>query len=166
MVIADCVAGILGVWLSLAPWYGDRHDSPEAREALYRPVAVAICKATEDPGERAFLGSQAYHETRLARYVLEGRCHDGPVGARCDDGRARGPWQVHRWCRAAWRETETAAARRVAAATCVLRGWRYGLRRWGSPAGGFQAQGGISRAVTHRARRRVPLWQRMLAVLR
>jgi hypothetical protein len=168
--VGDCVAAILGVWMTLAPWYGDRHDTPEAREALYRPVAVAICQATDDPGERAFAAAQAYHETRLARAVLEWRCGDMPEGMQCDEGTSAGPLQTKRHatkaCRDVWRPQLSDVARYEAGVRCALRGWRWGLGRWGTPAGGFQAQGGISGVIKPWARRRVPLWHRMLGVLR
>jgi hypothetical protein len=165
-MIADCVAAIMGVWMTLAPWYGDRHDTPEARAALYRPVATAICQATEDPGGRAFLGAQTYWETRLARHVLEERCHEGPAGARCDGGRSIGPWQPRRWCGGAWDMSLTRAERYLAGARCALGLWWGGLARCRRVEGGFVAQGGGKGCRRDWARRRVPLWRRLLGVLR
>lgn len=101
----------------------------------------AIVAATRDPSERAFLVTQVWHETRLARYVLWDRCEDGPEWARCDAGRATGPWQVHRWCYGAWSGTE--AARYLAGARCALSLWRAGVHRCRGPHGGFAANGGI-----------------------
>lgn len=46
----------------------------------------------------ALLLGKGHFESDFAQYVHEGRCEDGPVGARCDAGkdgvaRAHGPWQ-------------------------------------------------------------------------
>lgn len=72
-------------------------DEPEAdRLARLSLIADAIDAATDDQLVRAALVVLAWHETRLARYVHEERCSDGPRGAReCDSGRARGLWQIH-----------------------------------------------------------------------
>lgn len=147
---------VLAAMLSLAPYHADADEGDSARAALLAPVASAIVEATGDRTERAFLVAQAWHETKYARYVLEDRCADGPVGARCDGGRATGPWQVHRWCSAAW--TGTPAERYIGGARCALRMWRHGLARCkGARAGGFAAQsGGIAgRCDNHRWSRRV-----------
>lgn len=158
----SCAEAVLAVWLGWAPWHLDSAETREQRMGLYRPVAEAVCRATRDPVERAFLAVQADAETHLARYVLEDRCHDGPVGARCDQGRARGPWQVHRHCRAAWDDSASHASRLESGARCALLGWRWGVRRWDSWAGGFQAQRGLAREPLHWASRRA---DRMLAVV-
>lgn len=68
-------------WADLAYW---RHE-----------VARAINAATPDPAVRAALVRIAIEESNLALFVIEGRCKDGPKGA-CDDGRAKGPWQLQR----------------------------------------------------------------------
>jgi hypothetical protein len=160
--IADCVAAIMSVWLSLPVWYGDRDFFIESRIALYRPVAVAICRATENPDQRAFLGSQAYWETRLASHVLEERCHEGPPGARCDGGRSIGPWQPRRrWCPAAWDMSLNRDERYLAGARCAHNLWRHGVVRCGTSEGGFVAQGGSRECRRPWARARVPLWSRL-----
>jgi len=161
--MTECIAAVLGFWLSLAPWYQDRDMSAEARDALLRPLASVVCQATDDPGERAFLATQAYHETHLAAYVLEGRCHQGPEGARCDNGRAWGAWQVHRWARGAWDETASLESRRLSAARFVLRGWRRGMTQ-GGPAHGFQRQRSEADPRPW-AVARVRLWRVALAAL-
>lgn len=95
---------VLAVLLSLPQYTGDRFADPtlEDRARLLRPVAVAIAEVARNRTEAAALIALAKHETNLARYVLDGYCEQGPVGARCDGGRARGAWQVHSWCRALW----------------------------------------------------------------
>lgn len=87
---------VLAVMLRQPPWSGDVAETPQQRRALYAPVAQAIADASTDTQEMAALATLAWHETRLARYVLEGRCKDGPASAQCDQGHARGPWQVWR----------------------------------------------------------------------
>jgi hypothetical protein len=90
---------ILKAMLSLPVYDGDRSDSVESRVELYQPIAEAISNVAKTPEETAALLSMAENETHFARYVLEDRCSDGPRGQRCDHGHARGPWQVHSWCR-------------------------------------------------------------------
>jgi hypothetical protein len=161
-----CPLLILSAWALLPTWYQDRDETPEARDALRLPVAEAICLATKDRRERAFLAAQAYAETHLARYVLDHRCADGPPGAKCDAGRATGPWQVHRnaneCSERAWDATLPTLARFSAGARCALMGWRWGVRRCRSEVGGFSAQaGGIVRCDLAWARRRVALMERI-----
>jgi hypothetical protein len=100
----------LAAMLSLAPWVGDAGESPEAREARLAPYARAVDAATGSLALRAALVALAWHETKMARYVTEGRCHDGPPGQRCDNGKARGPWQLHGWCKATTPEGEAVCA--------------------------------------------------------
>jgi hypothetical protein len=160
-----CVEWLVAALLALPGWYGDRGDSAGERASLYRPVAVAICAATVDKWERRALAAQAYAETRLARYVLEDRCSDGPVGQRCDGGRATGPWQVHGFCSAAWapgkKETRRMLPhkRLVAGARCALRIGALGRCRWGE-AGWFQSQRAV-RPPRVWAHKRVVLMERV-----
>jgi hypothetical protein len=119
---------ILSVMLSQPTWYQDLDETPEQRADLLRPVAVAIELATSDRTEQAALVALGWHESRWSRYVIEGRCVDGPKGARCDNGRARSPWQLHaRSCPSAWRLAEDdprALERSAACAVRLLRGAR------------------------------------------
>lgn len=117
----------------------DRAEPPEARRELARPVAEAIADTAHSLEEAAALISVATHESHLCRYVLTGHCADGPVGARCDHGRARGPFQVHGHCREAWRYADGSPESFRAGAACVLRGLRYGVQRHGSWEAGFTA---------------------------
>jgi len=98
---------VLAVMLMSPTYVGDRGDSPEARAALYLPVAEAIARVSGSLEDEAALVALREHETHFARYVLEGRCLDGPRDSRCDVDkktglpRARGPWQGwFRYCRA------------------------------------------------------------------
>ena len=97
------VEQILAAMISLTQYGGDVHvDPPEDRARLYMPTARAISAVAANRTEAAALISLGYHETAFARYVLQGFCEQGPVGAQCDGGRARGPWQVWAWCTKAW----------------------------------------------------------------
>jgi hypothetical protein len=147
----NCPAVILKAWLALTPWWNDRNDTLEERITLYTPAAEVVCRATTNPLERAFLATQMYWEgSRLAHYVIEDRCQDGPKGARCDEGLATGLLQVHRWCRAAWplrgqaATADTRQARLEAAARCVLQAARSGRRACGGLLGMFAFQSGLS----------------------
>lgn len=142
-------AQILLAMLSLTPWSGDKHETPQQRRELYAPVAVAIAGAVRWDDELvAALIAQGWHETRFARYVLEGRCADGPADARCDWSRshkrplARGPWQVHGHCRAAWRHPEGSAASLAAEARCAASMLRSGRSRCRSWVGAFAGMRG------------------------
>ena len=156
-----CIDLILTVLISLPVWRLST-DTPAERAELTRPVAAAICAATSDPTEQAFLATQGDSETKYARPVLEERCHEMPEGERCDQGRATGPWQVHRWCREAWNAV-THADRLLAGARCALRGWRRGSAE-GDWAQGFQAQ---KNAAPPRpwARRRAIMMAQVLAAM-
>ena len=111
---------------------------------LLRPVALAIELATDDTTEQAALVALGWHESRWARYVVSGYCSDGPSGARCDNGRARSPWQTHRSaCPSAWalaEEDPRALERSAVCAVRLLRGARgrcRGMHPAGDLAGAF-----------------------------
>jgi hypothetical protein len=119
---------ILAAMLALPQYVADRSDTPEARAALYRPTAQAIAEVSN--GNRvkaAALIALAYEESRFARYVLEGRCKDGPKGSRCDwnyltrSPRARGPWQLWSWCTDAWRHPDGSIESLRSGARCASR---------------------------------------------
>lgn len=142
---------ILAVMLSLPPWYGDTWESPEDRADFLRPVALAIELATEDTVEQAVLIALGYHESGYAGPVVLGRCADMPAGVRCDNGRARSPWQLWaRACPSAWALAEDdprALERSAACAVRLLRGARgrcRGMHPAGDVAGMFSgyARGG------------------------
>lgn len=133
---------MLAALMLLPPWHQDVSDSPEARAALYGEAVDAIYAVARTDFERVFLATQAYSETRLSRYVLEERCKDGPRGARCDDGRATGPWQAHRWCAGAWDSRVTKLERFKAGAQCALIAARAGMQACGGVSGAFEYQRG------------------------
>lgn len=89
-------------------------ESLEARQARMHLFADAIndatkraaCVGVKDPAAckpilsdrrlaAGLLIAKLDFESGAAQYVHEGRCDEGPVGARCDGGRAHGPWQQH-----------------------------------------------------------------------
>ena len=102
---------LLAALLSLRPFHTDVETESE-RLARLTTISAAIAAAAVEatcegakpeatctavyPGntrELAFLlVSQAYHETRLAKHVHEGRCRTH-IG-ECDSGRAIGLWQL------------------------------------------------------------------------
>lgn len=162
--MSACTAFVLSLLLDLQVWYQDVDNSVETRTRRLEPIAAIICAATSNPREQAFLILQGDHETHYAKYVLEERCSDGPKGARCDNGLATSPWQVHKWCRAAWPPRGGASSRGSAptapvgrllnsnhrfqrflgAARCALQTFRAGLARCGTLEGAFHAQLGIA----------------------
>lgn len=151
-------AAILSAMLALGGYAPDAGDAPEARRALYLPVAEAIAATARTPEEAAALVSDGFYESRFARYVLEGRCADGPRGARCDPdkhgvARARGAFQVWRYCKA----TDTRGE-----AKCVLSQMRLGLRRCSGWDGGFAALHGAS-CLWAPSQRRVQVMRKILA---
>jgi hypothetical protein len=153
-----CPVVLLRVLLSLAVWHQDADLSPDARSALYRPVAEAICRVSRTTQEQAWLAAQAYSETTLAAYVIEGRCADGPPGIRCDEGRATTEWQVHRFCIAAW-TAPTLDERREAGARCALKTARRGLTVCGvAGAFGFQTGRRVCEAPWLEPRVRLYRW--------
>lgn len=125
---------------------------------LIRPVAEVIDRVARTREERAALIADGWFESRFARYVIEGRCQDGPKGARCDPDkngvpRARGVWQVWHYCKGQGTEAE---------ARCVLSQMRLGLSRCGSWEGAFSALHGPGCGWSG-ARERVQLMRKLLA---
>ncbi len=121
-------------------WYEDKHLTREERAVYLRPVAEAIGKAARNNTEVAALVTQGWYESRYAKYVIEGRCKDGPPGVQCDiskDGvvRARGPWQVWKWCLEAWKLPQGAPAALAYEARCTARWMRGAMKR--CPKGGW-----------------------------
>jgi hypothetical protein len=131
---------VLAVLLSGPVWKGDVHETPEERRQLFTIPARAIATAAEETAQperaAAILVALFRHESAMgARYVLEGRCMDGPPGMRCDysDREKRplaiGPFQVHGWCRQAWQEKAGSYESTLASARCALHYVSRGLKR-------------------------------------
>lgn len=153
-------SGLLLAVLNLLPvWHGDAGDPIELRAARAAPVVSAVLEATDSPSERSDLLVIAYAESRLASYVLEGRCHEGPVGQRCDGGRAWGPWQVHRWCKSWGYDTPEGL---VGQARCALSRLRMARAICRSRAGGLAGyRGGAPDCDPARGARLLALSQRI-----
>lgn len=150
MAVVVAPGPILAVLLSLQPHGTDAGEHPDARELRLAPVASAISGAARTLQEAAALIAQGQGETGFAAYVLEGRCHEGPRGARCDPdrqgrARARGPWQVWRVaCPDAW-ELPVGHESLHREAACALRLLRAGRMRCQSWVGAFASLGGGAR---------------------
>lgn len=141
------VAELLAVLLALPVYMGDG-ESGESREARLDPWARAIAAEARTPDEAAALVAVGQLESRWAEYVTEGRCHEGPAGQRCDNGRAKGPYQLHGWCTATDPRGQTA---------CAARMLRWARSRCGSweRAFGAYASGGRCYAMPEREALRV-----------
>lgn len=121
---------IVSVLMAFPSWKYDAADTKQERLELITPTAEAIyAVAIErgDPyGDAATMITLVQSETGLARFILEGRCKDGPPGIRCDwdkrtgRPRARGPFQVWDWCKAAWRLPASSVAGIAAGGRCAL----------------------------------------------
>lgn len=131
----------------------DRDEPAELRAGRLRSASSAIRKAAA--GDAYLAKALAIHglfETHFARYVGEGRCHDGPKGSRCDEGRARTYFQV--WettCPKAWAEPQGSVAELEAAAVCAANILRAGRARCGTPEGMFAAMWGSGRCKLEKA---------------
>ena len=132
-------------------------ESAEERAERLKPVAGAIWQATTtrpsgfSRGQwSAVLVSLGWHETRFARYVQVGECETGPVGARCDAGRARGLWQQHRSaCPSVWELEPGSVDELREGARCASRLMYAATRRCSRRAptllvGGFSGYAGAS----------------------
>lgn len=163
-------AAILAVLLSLPAWHLDR-DPPEARSAMLRPVADVIAEVSADATDAAALIALGWHETKYARLVLEGRCSEMPEGNRCDDGRARGAWQLwHVACPSAYAFPAGSPESLRAEATCARRLLRGQLGRcrarhpagdWAGAFAGYRGASCVWPAAARRARTMLDLLARL-----
>lgn len=133
--------------------FTDRDEPADARAVRLAKADRAMVKAAA--GDQYILRALRVHarfETHFARYVGEGRCEDGPVGSRCDEGRARTYFQV--WeatCPKAWAEPQGSLAELEAAAVCAARVLRAGRARCGTSEGMFAAMWGSGRCKLEKA---------------
>lgn len=110
--------------LSLPVHYTDKDEEERARWERLLDLSEVITGATERPLRQAVLVILAWHESRLARYVYEDRCSDGPAGElECDQGRARGPFQLQD------SENYTVPGDHAEQAKRAIGVWLFGLRR-------------------------------------
>lgn len=121
------VEAVLAAMLTLPEYTGDKGQTPESRRQLYAPVATMIHDVSHSRSEEALLVALAEHESGFARFVVEGRCSEGPPGQRCDGGNARGVFQLHAAaCPSAWQHPEGSPESMALEAACAIR-----LLRWG-----------------------------------
>lgn len=166
-IFEPMTAIILSAMMTLTPYYGDRFDTPEARRELYAPIAQAIALAARGDRELvAALIAQGWHESKWARPVIEGRCQEMPAGQRCDAGRARTPFQVHGWCRAAFRAPDGSGASLEAGARCAASMLRAGRARCRSWVGAFAGMRGGWSCESASATARASTMRQVLVALR
>lgn len=143
----------LPTWLILTGLAPSRLDveTPAEREERLASAAYWCTTYARSYDELAACVTLGTLESRWAIYVWQGRCSDGPVGERCDEGRARGPWQQHRAaCPALWRTEPGSPAAIQAGARCAVGLWRSARRRCrgrhprGELAGGYAGYRGAS----------------------
>lgn len=164
-------AAILALIASLPPFHAEpRPEQPDERLARLRVVSEAVSALELDATWTAAVLAVGWHESRFARYVQEGRCADGPAGARCDQGLARGTWQVHRQaCPRAWAERSGSAGEVREGARCAARllraaKWRCAGRAPGEWWGAFSGYAGAA-CDWAGARKRVRTMESMVARL-
>lgn len=167
-------AAVLAVFLELPTYHGDKNDPPDTRIALYAPYAQAIADTAKNERETAVLMSIAWHESHLARYILENRCSEGPVGERCDNGRARNFLQIHRVaCPDAWKLPWGSDESLRLEAQCAISLYHFGEHRCRSASGAYGIYAGTScawsgsvsrHALSERLQRRLVIAERRLKI--
>jgi len=110
---------ILKILLSIN---GDQEPSA-TREALLRPIALAIQQASSgDRDKAAYLIALGAVESNFMRYVIEGRCQEGrykcDIDPKTGKPRALGPWQL--WEAACSRAHKAGSASFEIQTECVL----------------------------------------------
>jgi hypothetical protein len=163
---------ILAILLAWPAFYTETDEQPEKRRARLVMAALAIehaANATADPQETAAaLLTIGFEESRFAAYVGEGRCSEGPKGARCDEGKARGYWQLWRVaCPRAWQLEHNSRRALREQARCAARTWRGAKLRCrrrhpaGPVAGAFAGYRGAD-CTWHRGAKRAERFRRVL----
>lgn len=100
----------------------DLGEDDGRRAARLSSIADALDDISVSDIELAILISIIWHETRIAAYVQENRCSEGPRGKReCDGGKAQGLFQLH-GSSCEWEDVECQARRALSLV-------RYGLSR-------------------------------------
>lgn len=89
-------AAAIAAWLLGHPGYLDRNMPPEQRAPMVQRYADAMAAEDLNADEAATLLAQGYEDTKFAFLVLADRCDEMPAGQRCDGGKARGPFGLHR----------------------------------------------------------------------
>lgn len=144
---------ILAVMLTMRQAWEDRRETREQRTELLRPLATVVANEARTAQEAAAMTAIAWHETGgFARWIVECRCHERPK--MCDHGRARGPFQVHDWCKATDLRGET---------ECAASAYRFALSRCKDPtrAFGHYATGNSCMAMPLRETTRIMVLRRL-----
>ena len=134
----------LAIWMLLLglPRHVTDLDEPyESRAGRLAVTAVAIADVTDgDIARAARVVALGDVESHFARYVMNGRCQDGPKGSRCDpnhrgEAQSIGPWQQRRRaCPAAWAAPMGSVEQLRAQAKCADRLLRGAMRYCGKRA--------------------------------
>lgn len=141
-----CIDALLVIIMAMPQFQGDG-ETPQQR--LDRVHAFAELACEYSPEMAANLTTLAEHESRFARYVWYG-CKTIPSGAaNCDRDRrtgkprAKGPFQLWRWCKAVWAAEDGSRAQLRAGMACASRRLRSmarhcrGRNQYGLLAGMF-----------------------------
>lgn len=141
-------------------------ETPEDRSARLEIQAEAHWQAAESRPVgysqlqwAAVLSSLVWHESKQSLYVQSDLCETGPVGMRCDSGKARSPYQLHQSaCPALWKLPKGDPAGIFVGAKCASRLLASAQRRCASRAptnlmGAYSGYAGAS-CVWEPARRR------------
>lgn len=107
----------------------DRDEDPTIREARVERVVRAATGAAKTRYALSLLLADADAETHMASHVVNGHCDQMPAGQRCDSGRARGVWQVHPWCIAAYAHPAGSDESMAEEARCAMRQMWHGMHR-------------------------------------
>lgn len=117
--------------LSARPvYYGDLSEPKPEREIRLHLAADAIAAAAKTRLEAAMLVALAFSETALSRDVQYGHCDALPAGQRCDNGKARGLFQLHEAaCPAAYALPIGSPESLKTEALCAIRLLRWNAQR-------------------------------------
>lgn len=166
----DLSSAILSVLLAEPRHVSDRLEPENERGGRLAMLAEAIDSVARSREQAALLIAMAVHESRLARYVAEGRCSEGPKGAQCDPlggvARSRGYWQNRKVsCRPGWAEEAGSREELFAMAACSARLLWGGYVRCGTAEGAFAAANGSTSCKAPWAKSRVRTYRRVLGQL-
>ncbi len=127
---------ILAVLLTLPRFSLDAGESVEERRERLTDVARAIAEVSKNRTEAAALIAVAWHESKFSALVQANRCSELPYGMRCDNGKARSLFQLHKAaCPAIW-DAPTSQHTRLGA-ECAIKLLRWYREQCGSKQGAF-----------------------------
>lgn len=119
-------AVILAALLRLSPYSGD-HETAAERAARLAPVADAISAVVRSRSEVAMMLALGLHESGFSALVQAGKCSELGIRKACDNGKARGVFQLHA---EAYRFADGSVESLRAEAGCAIR-----LLRWNAERG-------------------------------